>query len=215
MNWVDFNWAWGRPVMGGTTALMTRLHVYGRERFPRTGGLVVALNHFHWIDIPAFGYASPRSLYFLAKVEAHRAAFLGWYIRQFGSFAVRRGESDRDAVRRMREIVRDGHALGVFVEGTRQRAGVPGHVQPGAAMVALNENVPVICGVIHGSQSWKIGNLAPVSVVWGEPMRFEGLPSGSRGYRDASAAIEAEVRRLWEWLVELHAAGRPRHVTLP
>ena len=215
MNRVDFNWAWGRVVMGGSTALATRLHVYGKERMPLEGGLVAALNHFNWIDVPAFGYASPRTLYFLAKVEAHRAAFLGWYIRQFGSFAVRRGESDRDAVRRMREIVREGHALGVFVEGTRQRSGVPGHVQPGAAMVALNENVPVICGAVHGSHTWKLGNFAPVSVLWGEPMRFEGLPSGSKGYREASALIEAEMRRLWTWLVDHHADGRPKAVTLP
>ena len=99
---------------------------------------------------------------------------------------MRRGESDRDAVRRMREVVRDGNALGVFVEGTRQRSGVPGQVQPGAAMVALQEDVPVVCGAIHGSQDWKLGNFAPVSIAWGEPMRFDGLPRGGKGYREAS-----------------------------
>ena len=41
-------------------------------------------------------------------------------------------------------------------------------------MVALQEDVPVICGAIHGSQDWKIGNFAPVSIAWGEPMRFAG-----------------------------------------
>jgi 1-acyl-sn-glycerol-3-phosphate acyltransferase len=215
VNVVDFNWRWGRWVMGGPAALASRLRVYGRERVPMEGGLVVAFNHFSWIDIPVYGFASPRTLYFLAKAEAHRAPFLGWYIRQFGSFSVRRGESDREAVRRMREVVREGHALGVFAEGTRQRSGVPGHVQPGAAMVALNEDVPVICAAIHGSQSWKLGNFHPVSVVWGEPMRFEGLPAGSKGYREASAQIEAEQHRLWRWLVDQHAAGRPRTVTLP
>jgi hypothetical protein len=46
-------------------------------------------------------------------------------------------------------------------------------------------------------------------------MRFDGLPRGSRGYREASARIEAELHRLWQWLVDQHAAGRPRHVTLP
>jgi 1-acyl-sn-glycerol-3-phosphate acyltransferase len=201
--------------MGAPTALASRLRVYGRERVPMEGGLVVALNHFSWIDIPAYGWASPRTLYFVAKAEAHRAAFLGWYIRQFGSFSVRRGESDREAVRRMRQVVAGGDALGVFVEGTRQRSGVPGHVQPGAAMVALNESVPVICGVIHGSQTWKLGNFHPISIVWGEPMRFDGLPGGSKGYREASTQIEAEIRRLWEWLGEQHAAGRARNVTLP
>ena len=55
----------------------------------------------------------------------------------------------------------------------------------------------------------------PVSIVWGEPMRLDGLPGGSKGYREASARIEAELHRLWQWLVDQHAAGRPRHVTLP
>jgi 1-acyl-sn-glycerol-3-phosphate acyltransferase len=215
LNWVDFNWKWGRWAMGAPAALFSRLRVYGKERIPRSGGYVVAFNHFSWVDIPAYGWATTRPLYFLAKAEAHDVPVGGAYLRMFGSFAVRRGESDREAVRRMREVVRDGNLLGVFAEGTRQRAGVPGHVQPGAAMVALNEEVPVIPAAIHGSQLWRLGNFKPVSIVWGQPMRFDGLPTGSKGYREASAQIEAELRRLWQWLVDQHAAGRPRHVTLP
>lgn len=211
----DLAWTLGRPVIGGATAVATRLRVYGKERVPASGGVVLAFNHFHWIDIPCVGYASPRNLFFLAKVEAHRIPGLGQFIRMFGTIAVRRGESDRDAVRRMREVVRDGGALGVFVEGTRQRSGVPGRVQPGAAMVALQEGVPVVCAALHGSQVWKPGNFAPVSVVWGEPMRFDGLPRGGKGYREASVEIERELHRLWAWLRDLHEAGRPGGVSLP
>jgi 1-acyl-sn-glycerol-3-phosphate acyltransferase len=215
VNSVEFNWKWGRVAMGGPTALLSRLRVYGRERMPKTGGLVVAMNHFGWIDIPAYGWATTRPLYFLAKAEAHAVPVAGAYLRMFGSFAVRRGESDREAVRRMREVVRSGEALGVFAEGTRQKSGVPGRAQPGAAMVALNEDVPVLCAAIHGSQTWKVGTFRPVSIVFGEPLRFDGLPAGSKGYREASERIEAELHRLWQWLVDQHAAGRPRNVTLP
>jgi 1-acyl-sn-glycerol-3-phosphate acyltransferase len=214
VNKVDLNWLWGRTAMGLPTALLTRLRVYGRERMPSVGGVVLAVNHFHWIDIPAIGYASPRTLYFLAKAEAHSVPVLGWYIRLFGAFSVRRGESDREAVRRMREVVRDGHALGIFAEGTRQRAGVPGKVQPGAAMVALQEGVPVVCCSIHGSQHWNF-NFAPVSVAYGEPLRFDGLPRNAKGYREASALIQEELHGLWAWLRDLHAVGRPRIATPP
>ncbi|HEY1369721.1 MAG TPA: lysophospholipid acyltransferase family protein [Gaiellaceae bacterium] len=215
MNGVDLAWAIGRPTIGGATRLVAPLRNYGPERVPRTGGLVLALNHFSWLDPPAFGSACPRTIYYMAKIEAHHVPGLGELIRAFGTFAVRRGESDRDAVRRMREVVREGKALGVFVEGTRQRSGVPGSVQPGAAMVALQEDVPVVPAAIHGSQHFRVGNFHPVSVAWGEPMRFDGLPRGGRGYREASAEIERELHRLWHWLVDVHELGRPALATPP
>ena len=215
MNRVDAAWAVGRPIIGGAVRALTRLRVYGADRVPGEGGLVVALNHFSWIDPPAFGAACPRTMYYMAKVEAHRIAGLGQLIRTFGTFSVRRGESDREAVRLMRQIVRDGNALGLFVEGTRQRSGVPGEVKSGASMVALQDDVPVVCAAIHGSQDWRLGNFHPVSIVWGTPLRFDGLPKGSRGYREASAEIQREIRRLWDWLVELHGQGRPRQATPP
>lgn len=215
MRRTDAVWAVGRMTIQPVVHVLTRLHVYGAERVPREGGLVVAANHFSWVDPPALGAACPRTIYYMAKVEAHRVPGLGELMRSFGAFPVRRGESDRDAVRTMREIVRAGNALGMFVEGTRQRSGVPGRVQPGAAMVAINEGVPVVPAAIHGSQRWRLGNFAPVSVAWGTPMTFDGLPRGGRGYREASAEIERELRRLWEWLRDLHAAGRPRDAVPP
>ena len=215
MNRTDAVWAVGRLTIGTAVKLVAPLRVYGAERVPREGGLVVASNHLSWIDPPALGVAIPRTMYFMAKVEAHRVPGLGQLMRSFGAFSVRRGESDREAVRTMRQIVRDGHALGLFVEGTRQRSGVPGPVQPGAAMVAINEGVPVICAAIYGSYEWRPGNFKPVSVAWGTPLSFDGLPRGGKGYKEASAEIEREIKKLWDWLAGVHELGRPRDATPP
>jgi 1-acyl-sn-glycerol-3-phosphate acyltransferase len=215
MNRTDAIWAVGRVTIGTAVKLVAPLRVYGAERVPLDGGLVVASNHLSWIDPPALGAATPRTLYFMAKVEAHRVPGLGQLMRSFGAFSVRRGESDRDAVRTMRQIVRDGHALGLFVEGTRQRSGVPGPVQPGAAMVAINENVPVICAAIYGSYEWRLGNFRPVSVAWSNPLSFDGLPRGGKGYKEASVEIEREIKKLWDWLAGVHELGRPRDATPP
>jgi 1-acyl-sn-glycerol-3-phosphate acyltransferase len=203
----DKVWAVGRPTIGTAVRIAARTKVYGQDRVPRTGGLVIACNHFSWIDPPALGWACPRTIYYMAKIEAHRVPGLGQLIRAFGTFSVRRGESDREAVRMMREIVRNGWALGIFAEGTRQRGGVPGDVQPGAAMVALQENVPVIPVAIHGSQNWRVG--APVSLAWGESILFEGLPKGGKGYKEASAVLQGKLRELFDFLVEMHELGRP------
>ena len=205
----DLVWALGRPTIGGFTRLVAPLRIYGAERVPRSGGIVLALNHFSWLDPPAFGAACPRTIYYMAKIEAHRVPGLGQLIRAFGTFSVRCGESDREAVRLMRQIVRDGHALGLFVEGTRQRSGRPGTAQPGAAMVAIQEGVPVVCAAVHGTETWKLGNFHPVSVAWGEPVRFDGLSRNAKGYREASHEIERRIRTLFDFLEDVQALGRP------
>jgi 1-acyl-sn-glycerol-3-phosphate acyltransferase len=215
VNRTDAVWSVGRLTIQPFVQVVARLRVYGAERVPLTGGLVMAANHFSWIDPPALGAASPRTVYMMAKVEAHRVPGLGELMRSFGAFPVRRGESDRDAVRTMRQIVRDGNALGMFVEGTRQKSGVPGPAQAGAAMVAITEGVPVIPVAFHGSQRWRLGNFAPVSAAWGMPLTFDDLPRGGKGYKQASLEIERSIRELWEWLVEMHALGRPRAAVPP
>jgi 1-acyl-sn-glycerol-3-phosphate acyltransferase len=215
MNRIDLIWTIGRPTLGAVLRALAPLRVYGSERVPATGGVVLALNHFSWLDPPAFGAACPRNVRYMAKIELHRVKLIGPFIRSFGAFSVRRGESDREAVRLMRQCVQDGDALGLFVEGTRQRSGVPGDVQHGAAMVALQERVPIVPAAIHGSQFWKLGNFEPVSVAWGRPLLFDGLPATGKGYREASVEIQRELYGLWRFLVDAHALGRPRHATPP
>jgi 1-acyl-sn-glycerol-3-phosphate acyltransferase len=209
VNATDVVWRVGRMTIAPAVRAVAPLREYGTERVPREGGVVLAFNHFSWLDPPAFGAASPRTVYYVAKIEAHTVPGLGQLIRAFGTHSVRRGESDREAVRAMREIVREGHALGMFVEGTRQRSGVPGEAKPGAAMVALQEEVPVVPAAIHGSQFWSLGNFHPVSIAWGEPMSFDGLPRSGKGYKEASRLIQDEIYRLWRFLVDLHELGRP------
>ncbi len=215
MNRVDAVWAVGRLTLGSAVRVLAPLRNYGADRIPTEGGVVLAMNHFHWLDPPAFGQCSPRTVYFMAKAEAHEVFGLGTLMRSFGTFAVRRGQSDREAVRTMREVVRNGHALGLFVEGTRQTNGMLGEVRPGASMVALQEDVPVVCGAVHGTEHWRLGSFQPVSIAWSEPLRFGDLPRNAKGYREASAVIGEEIRRLWEWLREVHALGRPRDAVPP
>src|SRR5665213_439989 len=123
-------WAFGRRTMGWPTLLATRGRAYGRERVPASGGLVYAINHLNWIDVPIVGVLSPRNIDFVAKAEVLEFPGLGAFVGWHGTIAVRRGESDRDAVRRMRESARQGHAVGLFVEGTRMKDGRPGPAQP-------------------------------------------------------------------------------------
>jgi 1-acyl-sn-glycerol-3-phosphate acyltransferase len=208
-------WTVGKGFLGSLTRAATSIRAYGRERVPREGGAVLAVNHFNFIDVPVIGTMCPRRLVFVAKSELFDVPGLSQLIAAHGTLAIRRGESDRDALRRMREAVRENDMLGLFVEGTRQMSGVPGEAKPGAAMIAISEGVPVVPAAIHGSQTWKLGNRAAVSIAFGEPMRFAEHPRNSKGYAAASEEIMAEIKRLWEWLVRIHELGRPRDATPP
>jgi 1-acyl-sn-glycerol-3-phosphate acyltransferase len=213
MNRTQVAQLFGRPFFGMLVRAVAPMRVYGRDRIPRNGPLILCFNHFSWLDPWALGSSVPRTLYFVAKQEAHDNPIIGPFIRFFGTSSVRRGESDREAIRIMREVVRRGDALGMFPEGTRQER-VPGPVRAGAAMIAVQEHVPVVCGAIHGTQDWKVGNWHPVSIAFGEPLDLSAHPRNSQGYRAAAEDIQQELRRLWEFLVATHEQGRPR-VAIP
>ncbi len=117
---------------------------YGHDRVPEEGPGVVAANHFSAIDPAVLGIHSRRTLYYMAKTELLSVPIGGELLRWTGAFGVRRGEGDRDSVRVARWAVREGHMVGIFMEGTRQQLGYPGPMHPGAAMIAIQEAVPVI-----------------------------------------------------------------------
>jgi 1-acyl-sn-glycerol-3-phosphate acyltransferase len=213
MNQQEFAWRALQPIVGGLVRVFAPLRAYGRDRIPANGPVVLCFNHFSWLDPWAIGSVSRRQIYYVAKQEAHDNKLIGPFIRIFGTSSIRRGESDREAIRVMREVVRRGDALGMFPEGTRQER-EPGPVLPGAAMIAVQEGVPVVCGAIHGSQDWRLGNFHPVSVAFGDPFDVSQHPRNSKGYRAASEEIQVELRRLWDFLVQMHAQGRPR-VAIP
>jgi 1-acyl-sn-glycerol-3-phosphate acyltransferase len=196
----DIAWAIGRIYIGRPVRLFTRARANGVENVPATGGAVYAINHLHWIDIPLIGLLSPRTVYFVAKAEVANFPLLGRFLRLHGAIAIHRGESDREAVRRMRDEARAGHVVGLFVEGTRQESGRPGVAQPGAAMVGMQEDVPVIPVAIYGTQFWKPGNFRRCTVAFGEPLRFDDLPKNGKGYREATAVIERRIHELFDEL---------------
>jgi 1-acyl-sn-glycerol-3-phosphate acyltransferase len=209
VNRIQAAWLVGRPVFSALVRIFAPLRVYGSERIPRHGALVLCCNHFSWLDPWAISLAVPRTVFYIAKQEAHDTPVMGPFIRMFGTEPIRRGESDREAVRAMREIVRRGDTLGMFPEGTRQKR-EPGPVLPGAAMIAVQEGTPIVCGAIEGTQEWRLGNFRPVSIAYGEPFSLDGLPRNSRGYREGAERIQHEIRTLWEFLVRTQEVGRPR-----
>ena len=181
---------------------------YGLERLPARGGGVVAINHLSAIDAPLVGSFSNRAIWYMVKSELMEIPVVGEAFGWAGGFSIRRGESDRDGLRQARELVRAGHLIGVFVEGTRQRFGYPGEVHAGALSVALKESVPIIpCAVESFGWGWR--NRRACCVVWGNPIDLTGFSSNGTGCRAAAEVTRVEILRLWRQAAEAVSAGYP------
>jgi 1-acyl-sn-glycerol-3-phosphate acyltransferase len=204
-------WPYVRHLATPVTFWLAPSYGYGLERVPMAGGGVIAANHLSAIDPSLLGSLCPRTIFYMAKAELIAMPFVGEVLTWTGAFPVRRGEGDRESLRQAREIAREGHMVGVFVEGTRQRFGHPGDVLPGATMIALQEGVPIIpCGIY--SFGWTRHNRMPCALVWGDPIDLSGLPRAGRGYRQAAAILGKEIVRLWRQAGEAIAAGFPEEL---
>lgn len=154
-----------------------RMRVSGVEHLPREGAVLLVSNHLSNIDPFFLGVATPRQIHFMAKAELWRVKLLGRAVEALGGFAVRRGEADREAMRRALAYLRAGAVVGIFPEGHRQRDGRLGQPQGGAALLALQPGVTTIPVALTGTNhivSRGRLHLPRVTVTFGPPVPAEG-----------------------------------------
>src|SRR5262245_13736910 len=180
---------------------------YGHDRVPAEGAAVVASNHVSEVDPAIVGLHCRRTLYYMAKIELLEIPIAGEILRWTGAYAVRRGAGDRDALRVARWSIQQGHVAGIFAEGTRQQLGYPGSMHPGAAMLAIQEGVPLVpCGI--DSFGWNLRNRRTCAVVWGHPVTLD-LPRTGKGYKEGTAEVERLITALWRQAAQAAANGFP------
>ena len=185
-----------RGFMAPIVRALSESYAYGVDRVPASGGIVIAANHFATVDPLFLGIFTRRSIYFMSKLELLEMPVLGEVLRWLGAFAVRRGEGDRDSLRVARWAAAEGHAVGFFMEGTRQHFGYPSPGHAGAAMVAIQEGVPVVpCGI--DTFQWSMSNRRPCALVWGEPLDLGGLGRNGRGYKEGARIVDEAILGLW------------------
>jgi 1-acyl-sn-glycerol-3-phosphate acyltransferase len=143
-----FQWLVVAAIKAGT-AIMCRIDRDDLAKVPSNGPLILAANHISSLEVPLlFAYLQPRKTIGLAKIETWDSKFMGWVFDLWDSIPIRRGEVDREAIRRCLETLKAGNILAVAPEGTRSYDGKLLDGQPGIVMIALQSGAPIL-PVVH------------------------------------------------------------------
>ncbi len=142
--------------------LWIRLKVEGLANIPRDHGAILAANHQSYLDILILGASVPRHVTFVARDTLAESRFLAFIMRGCSAILIKRGASDRAALRAMADRLRRGDLVAIYPEGTRSRDGQVGTFKGGAVMAARLGDVPIVPIGIRGAyRAWPRGQLIP------------------------------------------------------
>jgi 1-acyl-sn-glycerol-3-phosphate acyltransferase len=171
---------------------------HGRERVPASGGVLILANHLADCDPPVVQLACPRPIRFMAKSDLFGIPVLGRFIRWTGAFPVKRGEPDRNALKRAAELLKRGEAVCIFPEGQLSEDGALQELKPGVALVVRMAGTPVVCcSLSNTNRIMPYGTLVPrpswqtTDVRWGEPRTFSKHDSAEEIMNWAEAQLRS------------------------
>src|SRR5690349_17027314 len=110
--------------------LQMRLRVAGAERCPRSGPLIIVANHLGLLDPAPIAVAVPRTIRILAKSEVFSWPLVGGMARWARIVSVRRGASDREALRQLEAVLARGGCILLQPEGTYAKPPHPSGLLP-------------------------------------------------------------------------------------
>ncbi|HEX4437812.1 MAG TPA: lysophospholipid acyltransferase family protein [Solirubrobacteraceae bacterium] len=188
----------------GYTLLRTRAITV--ENVPGSGAVILAPNHFSFMDHFLMGCYIRRKVRFMAKSQLFKKPMQFIYTHG-GVFPVRRGARDQETFITARSIMDRQGAIAMYCEGGRSRTGkLAESAKPGIGRLALETGAPVVPIAIHGSskvRNWKRLQFPKITVHYGEPMRWEPIAEPTRDQQQAVAdQILTEIRALYAGLEE-------------
>lgn len=178
--------------------ILFRAEIRGTEQVPKEGALILAANHMSNWDPPFLACFCPRIVSYMAKQELFEHPVFGAAIRCCHAFPIKRGAGDRGAIKAAVQVLKEGHCLGVFPEGTRSRDGKMKKAEAGVGLIAAMTGATVTPAAIVGTHRvFAHGSLFPkLKLAYGKPMRFEGNAKNKEALAAFSQSIMDEIARM-------------------
>ena len=171
------------------------------DHVPSEGKVIVAPNHFSFMDHFLAGMFIRRRVRFMAKSQLF-APPMQFIYTHGGVFPVRRGARDEEAFVTAEQILQRGGCIVMYPEAGRSRTGkLSERARPGIGRLALESGAPVVPVAIFGSskiRNWKRLQFPKAVVQYGEPMTFpqESSPSRERA-QEVADQIFGAIKELY------------------
>jgi 1-acyl-sn-glycerol-3-phosphate acyltransferase len=173
-----------------------RIEVIGLENIPDDGALICP-NHYAIMDPLFVSISSPRKIRFMAKSEVFKIPVLNWFLRNVGTYPVKRGESDLTSIKTTLKILKEKELVGLFPEGTRIKTGELGTANPGVALLSARSGKSVVPVAITGS--YRI--FGKIKLNFGQPIYFSEYKKekmGNEDYYELSQIVMEHIKQLKE-----------------
>ncbi|WP_102345755.1 lysophospholipid acyltransferase family protein [Bacillus sp. Marseille-P3661] len=173
---------------------MYKVVVIGEENVPKEGGVLLCSNHISNNDPPFVGVTCPRDISFMAKEELFQKPIIKSIMYGIKAFPVKRGMSDRGALKMGLSLLKEGRVLGLFPEGTRSKTGEIGEGLAGAGFFALRSDALIVPCVIIGPYK----KFNPIKIIYGKPIDFTKYRESKVSAQEATDIIMNSIRELKE-----------------
>ncbi|MBE5800379.1 MAG: 1-acyl-sn-glycerol-3-phosphate acyltransferase [Clostridiales bacterium] len=171
------------------TKLLFFVRVEGKENIPE-GACVIMGNHRAWLDPFLLAMcARDREIRFMGKKELWGNKLFAWIAKQVRGVPVDRGNADMASIRMSMTVLKNGHTLGIFPEGTRTKGDGMMPLQGGASLLALRSKCAVVPVYIDGD--YKLFHRVTVRV--GKPVQMDDLLAG-RINKDTCDALTERIK---------------------
>lgn len=201
--------AWYHLVRGVVKTYLLAYHrfrVEGAYHIPARGGCVVACNHVSFLDPPVVACGvRHRMIHFLARQTLWEHSRFGhWFLSNYNCIPVDQSRGDVAALRAAVRVLKQGHVLALFPEGTRSPDGNLQPLQGGVGFVAAQARSPVVPAFVQGAyQAFPRGSHmtrpVPIRIRFGPPIlpsTFPANPDGKTNYQGLTHLIMARIRGL-------------------
>ncbi len=183
--------------------------VEGMENVPPFGSAIIMINHIGFVDPIVVLNVLERDIVPLTKREVYLDPIIGVFPKIWGAIPVKRGEVDRDALRRAFAVLDAGEILLVAPEGTRNPQLQRG--KEGIAYIASRSGTPIVPATLEHTEAfptfWFVArpNEPGAHVRFGKPFRFR--VDTDRPDRELMRKMTDEALYVLAEMLPLHRRG--------